>query len=135
MVWYNAAIVLSEGLDALPPKVLPVVVFAIVYAAFVQVQRARGGGGGAARRFLGGCAAASWQIANKFWVPKEKKVWVPSTVAVSLGLLLGPYLPLAMLFGCVLFMWWEKRRPEQYEEIGIAIASGTGAWMYCSRGA
>ena len=29
-----------------------------------------------------------------------------------------------MLVGCVLFLWWEKRRPEQYDEIGIAIASG-----------
>ncbi len=49
---------------------------------------------------------------------------MPSAVSVSLGLVLGPYIPLAMVFGAVFFQAWEKRFPNAYERLGVAVASG-----------
>ena len=49
---------------------------------------------------------------------------VPSSVALSLGLVLGPYIPLGFLFGSVFFLAWSKRSPASYQRLGIPIASG-----------
>eukprot|EP00500_Bicosoecida_sp_ms1_P002481 CAMPEP_0203807002 /NCGR_PEP_ID=MMETSP0115-20131106/820_1 /ASSEMBLY_ACC=CAM_ASM_000227 /TAXON_ID=33651 /ORGANISM="Bicosoecid sp, Strain ms1" /LENGTH=768 /DNA_ID=CAMNT_0050715669 /DNA_START=41 /DNA_END=2343 /DNA_ORIENTATION=- len=98
LIWYKAAQVLSTGVSALPTHVLP---FAAV-----------GLGYGTLSAYL-----------NRY-LPPDKKKWFPSSIAISLGLLLGPYLPLAMLMGCLLDIVLKRRFPERHEEMGVPIASG-----------
>lgn len=89
---------LSEGVSSLPVDVLPWAVAGLAY--------------GTLSAFL-----------NKY-LPAEKKKWMPSSIAISLGLLLGPYLPMAMLLGCLLDLAIKARWPVVHDEMGVPVASG-----------
>merc|ERR1712080_519616 len=83
IIWYAAAKVLSTGLSALPPHVLPFVVAGLVYGAITAVAAVM--------------------------APDRVKKLIPSSSGVSLGLMLGPYIPGSMVLGCLIFSWLGKR--------------------------
>jgi uncharacterized oligopeptide transporter (OPT) family protein len=118
-VWYNAAIVsvlipvvfhvvcrpddvvaqlLSEGVGALPRGVVPFTIVGLVYGAVAAVLK-------------------------KLLAPRFVK-YIPSSIALALGILLGPALSIDFFLGAVGFWWWQKRFPSSYTDFGIPIASG-----------
>jgi uncharacterized oligopeptide transporter (OPT) family protein len=94
--WF--AQLLSEGISALPPGVIPFTIFGLVYGAVAAVLK-------------------------KVLAPRFVK-YIPSSIALALGILLGPALSLDFFLGAVGFWWWQHRFPSSYTEFGIPIASG-----------
>lgn len=100
LVWYNAAMVscivlekytgcvitpllcvqaLSDGIHSLPNGVIPFTIAGLVYGTVAAVLR----------KFL----------------PQRFAVYIPSSIALSLGILLGPSIPLAFLLGALMFRY------------------------------
>ncbi|MDR3739056.1 MAG: OPT/YSL family transporter [Terracidiphilus sp.] len=86
---------LSNGLHSLPPGVLGPCIAGLVY---------------------GTCAA----VARKC-LPPRFAAWVPSSVALALGVLIGPAIPFAFLLGSLLFGALSKRGGGQWV---VPVASG-----------
>lgn len=98
-VWYAAAKVLAEGFDALPHGVMPFAIGGLVYGAVMAL----------AQRLAPAYAR-----------------WTPSSSGVSLGLLLGPYIPLSMLIGCAVFTALEKRfkNDDKAKTVLVVVTAG-----------
>jgi len=64
-------------------------------------------------------------VAKYLWIPKRYHVFVPNWNAVGLGFVIPQtYIPVAMCMGAILTHFWSKRRPEQYDLAGYAVAAG-----------
>ncbi|KAK0537545.1 hypothetical protein OC834_000469 [Tilletia horrida] len=64
-------------------------------------------------------------IARYLWIPKKYHIFVPNWNAVGLGFVIPQtYIPVAMCTGAILSWAWQKRRPEQYDLAGYAVAAG-----------
>ncbi|KAK0528484.1 hypothetical protein OC835_004645 [Tilletia horrida] len=64
-------------------------------------------------------------VARYRWVPRRYHVFIPSFSAMGVGFVLPQtYIPVALAMGALFALAWRRRRPEQFELYGTALASG-----------
>ncbi|PWN53970.1 OPT superfamily oligopeptide transporter [Violaceomyces palustris] len=69
--------------------------------------------------------AALTVVIKYLWIPAKYHVWVPNWAAVGLGFVVPQtYYPIAMCFGAVFSLVWQKKRPEAFDTFAFAVAAG-----------
>jgi hypothetical protein len=100
-MWYKAAKVLSEGISALPHGVLPFTLVGLAYGAVAALLRAK-----LPKHYAAYVLAPSLDREGRSCACLSSPLpslcrYIPSTVAIALGIVLGPPVPLAMLSGAL----------------------------------
>jgi putative OPT family oligopeptide transporter len=96
--WKAVAEVFQQGLSAMPPMAFE----AMGVAALL---------------------ATALTLAEK-WVPKDKRIWVPSPVSLGLALTIQFYTVLAFLIGALLLEITRRTAPKWTERFGIVLCAG-----------
>eukprot|EP00743_Colponemidia_sp_Colp-15_P000735 GILK01000814.1.p1 GENE.GILK01000814.1~~GILK01000814.1.p1 ORF type:complete len:704 (-),score=116.86 GILK01000814.1:122-1960(-) len=75
--------------------------------------------------FAVGAFFLTWAInlATKF-LPAHITKWIPSCMAVGIAMMVTIDYSIIMFLGALMFYWWTKKRPQQADDLGAAVASG-----------
>ena len=99
--WKAVAVLLAEGVGALPPMALDAVGLGLAFGIFMPV-------------------------ANKLG-PAHWRPYLPSGLAFGIAMIVPAYYSLAMCGGSLLLVLWRRLKPEQCTALAFAVAAGTVA--------
>ena len=101
MAWKAVAVLLAEGVGALPPMALDAVALGLAFGIWMPVMGKLG--------------------------PDKWKPYLPSGLAFGIAMIVPAYYSLAMCGGSLLLVLWKRLKPEQCAALAFAVAAGTVA--------
>ncbi len=96
--WKAVAVLLAEGISALPPMALDAVALGLAFGIFMPVVAQLG--------------------------PEKWKPYIPSSLAFGIAMIVPAFYPLAMCGGSLLLVLWRRLKPEQCKALAFAVAAG-----------
>ena len=99
--WKAVAVLLAQGVSALPPMALDAVALGLAFGIYMPVVAKLG--------------------------PDKWKPYLPSGLAFGIAMIVPAYYSIAMCGGSLLLVWWRRSKPEQCAALAFAVAAGAVA--------